>query len=103
MGLLGLIVGGPVGWIAGLGIGAGVGAVTAKVVDLGIPDEWVAWFEDAVHPDTATVLVLASDIDQRALGAEVDRFPGVRLVHTTIHADALSQLRSAFDDRAPTR
>ncbi|MEO5725194.1 MAG: DUF1269 domain-containing protein, partial [Ilumatobacteraceae bacterium] len=103
VGLLGLIVGGPVGWIAGLGIGAGVGAVTAKVVDLGIPDEWVAWFKDAVRPDTATVLVLASDIDQRALGAEVDRFPGVRLVHTTIQADAFSQLRSAFDDRAPTR
>ncbi len=101
-GLLGLIVGGPVGWIAGLGIGAGVGAVAAKVIDLGIPDEWVSWFKDAVRPDTATVLVLASNIDQGALGAEVDRFPGARLVHTTIHADAFSQLRSAFNDRAPT-
>jgi uncharacterized membrane protein len=96
-----LIVGGPVGWIAGMGIGAGVGAVSAKVIDLGIPDEWVAWFKDAVRPGTATVLVLASDIDQRALGAEVDRFPGVRLVHSTIRADAFSQLRSAFNDRAP--
>lgn len=65
-GLLGLIVGGPVGWIAGLGIGAGVGAVTAKVVNLGVPDEWVAWFKDAVRPDTATVVVLASNIEQRA-------------------------------------
>jgi uncharacterized membrane protein len=101
-GLLGLIVGGPVGWIAGLGIGAGVGAAAAKVIDLGIPDEWVAWFKDAVRPDTATVLVLASDIDQLALGTEVDRFPNVRLVHTTIHADAFSELRSAFNDRAPT-
>lgn len=100
-GLLGLIVGGPVGWIAGLGIGASVGAVSAKVIDLGIPDEWVAWFKGAVRPGTATVLVLASNIDQRALGAEVDRFPGVRLVHSTIHADAFSQLRSAFSDRAP--
>lgn len=102
-GLLGLIVGGPVGWIAGLGIGAGAGAAAAKVIDLGIPDEWVAWFTDAVRPDTATVLVLASDIDQRALGAEIERFPNVRLVHTTIHTDAFAELRSAFNDHAPTR
>ena len=100
-GLLGLIIGGPVGWVAGIGVGATVGAVSAKVIDIGVPDEWVAWFKEAVRPGTATVVVLASEIDQRALGAEVDRFPGVRLVHTTIHADAFSRLRSAFDDRAP--
>ena len=100
-GLLGLIIGGPVGWIAGIGVGATTGAVTAKVIDLGIPDEWVAWFKESVRPDTATVLVLASDIDQVALRAEVDRFPGARLVHTTIHAEAFAQLRSAFDDVAP--
>jgi uncharacterized membrane protein len=101
VGLLGLLVGGPVGWIAGLGIGAGVGAATAKVIDLGIPDEWVRWFKDAVQPGSATVLVLASDIDQRALGAEVERFPNVRLVHTTIHTEAFSQLRSAFNEQVP--
>lgn len=102
-GLLGLIVAGPVGWIAGLGIGAGIGVATAKVIDLGIPDEWVDWFKDTVGSDTATVLVLASDIDQRALGAEVDRFPNVRLVHTTIRTEAFAELRSAFSDRVPTR
>ncbi|MFT5201430.1 MAG: putative membrane protein [Candidatus Aldehydirespiratoraceae bacterium] len=99
-GLLGLIVGGPVGWIAGLGIGAGVGALTAKVVDLGIPDEWVAWFKDAVQIDTATVVVLAGDINQRALASEVDRFPGARLVHTTIDADAFSRLTAETSARS---
>lgn len=101
-GLLGLLIGGPVGWVAGVGIGAGVGAAAAKVIDLGIPDEWVAWFTEAVRPDTATVLVLASDIDHRSLGAEVERFPNVRLVHTTISSNAFAELRSAFDDQAPT-
>lgn len=97
-GLLGLIVGGPVGWITGIGIGAGVGVVSAKLIDLGIPDEWVAWFKEAVRPGTATVVVLASEIDQRALRAEIDRFPGVRLVHTTLPADAFSRLGAAFSD-----
>ena len=55
-GLFGLLLGGPVGWIAGAAIGAGAGAVTAKVVDLGISDEWVAWFREAVQPGTATVV-----------------------------------------------
>jgi uncharacterized membrane protein len=49
-GLFGLILGGPVGWIAGMAVGAGAGAVSAKVVDLGIPDEWVQWFREAVRP-----------------------------------------------------
>ncbi len=97
-GLLGLIVGGPVGWIAGIGIGAGVGAATAKVIDLGVPDEWVDWFKLAVQPGRAIVVVLASNIDQRALAAEVDRFPGVQLVHTTVHAEAFARLASALDE-----
>lgn len=92
----------PAGWIAGIGLGAGVGIAAAKVIDLGIPDEWVAWFEDAVQPGTATVLVLAGDIDQRALGAEVDRFPNVRVVHTTLRTEAFAELRSAYDDLVPT-
>ena len=36
-GLFGLILGGPVGWIAGTAVGAAGGAITAKVVDHGIP------------------------------------------------------------------
>ena len=37
-GLIGLFVAGPVGWIAGGVIGAGAGAITAKVVDFGVPE-----------------------------------------------------------------
>ena len=98
-GLLGLIVGGPVGWIAGIGLGAGVGAATAKLIDIGVPDEWVDWFKLAVRPGTATVVVLASDIDQTALAAEVERFPGAQLVHTTVHAEAFAQLAHTLGDQ----
>ena len=80
-GLLGLIIGGPVGWIAGLGIGAGAGAITAKVIDLGIPDEWVDWFREAVRSGTTTVVILAEDLDVRALEDEVRRFAGASQAH----------------------
>ncbi|WP_420451895.1 DUF1269 domain-containing protein [Ilumatobacter sp.] len=98
IGLLGLFVGGPVGWLAGIGIGAGAGAVAAKVIDLGIPDEWVAWFEDAVSPSTSTIVILAEHVHVRALADEAERFQGARLLYTSMSDSAVDQLSDAFGD-----
>jgi uncharacterized membrane protein len=95
-GLFGLILGGPVGWAAGTAIGAGAGALTAKVVDLGISDEWVNWFREAVQPDTATVAMLASEIVEDALVAEVRRFAGAELVYANFDDDMLARVRDAL-------
>ncbi len=94
--LLGLIFGGPVGWLVGGAVGAGVGAVTAKVVDLGVPDEWVTWFRQAVSPDTTTVVLLLEDLDVGALANELARFPFATLVHTTLPESALRQLEQSL-------
>jgi len=96
-GLLGLLVGGPVGWLAGIGIGAASGAITAKVVDLGVPDEWVDWFRDAVAPGTFTIVVLAEAVDVEALIAEAMRFEG-QLVHANMAPDAIRRLEHALGD-----
>ncbi len=99
-GLLGLFVGGPVGWIAGIGIGAGAGAAVAKVIDIGIPDEWVTWFKDAVRPGTSTVVILADQVHVRALADEARRFAGAELLYTSMSDSALAQLTEAFDTTA---
>jgi uncharacterized membrane protein len=96
-GLLGLFLGGPVGWLAGMGLGAGAGALVAKFVDVGIPDEWIEWFKAAVQEDTATVVALAADIDLPALYRETARFSGANLVHTTLNADASAHLAEALE------
>lgn len=96
-GLLGLFLGGPVGWLAGMGLGAGAGALVAKFVDVGIPDEWVDWFKNAVQPDTATVVALAADIDLPALYREAERFSGAELVHTTLMPGASAHLAAALE------
>lgn len=96
-GLLGLFVGGPVGWLAGIGIGAGAGAVTAKVVDLGIPDDWVDWFKQAVRPGTSAVVILAEDVDLRALEREAERFRGAELIHSTLPDAVIDDLEAAFE------
>lgn len=96
-GLLGLFVGGPVGWLAGIGIGAGAGAVTAKVIDLGIPDDWVDWFKQAVQPGTSAVIILAEQVDVTALQREAHRFPGAELIESTLPEAAIADLAAAFE------
>lgn len=95
-GLLGLVIGGPIGWIAGIGLGAGAGAVAAKVVDLGIPDEWVAWFKDTVEPGTSTIVILAEHVHVNALAVEARRFSGAELLYTSMSDSAIDQLDDAF-------
>ena len=75
-GLFGLLLGGPVGWIVGAGVGAGAGAVSAKVVDHGIPDEWVAWFRDAVKPNTTTLALLVEELDRPRSSRRSPASPG---------------------------
>ena len=100
-GLFGLILGGPVGWIAGLAVGAGAGGVTAKVVDIGVPDEWVTWFRDAVQPGTATVALLVEDLDRNALVAEAARFTGAELVYANLDDATIERVRDAFANHVP--
>jgi uncharacterized membrane protein len=97
-GLLGLLLGGPVGWIAGAAVGAGAGAVTAKVVDIGISDEWVAWFRDAVQPDTATIVLLVTKLDRDALVAEAERFTGAELVYANLDPSTIDRIKAALGD-----
>ena len=67
--------------------GAGTGAVTAKLVDLGIPDEWVDWFRKAVQPGTVILALLVTHLDENALVTETERFSGAHLVYTNLRLD----------------
>ena len=101
-GLFGLLLGGPVGWLAGTAIGAGAGAVTAKVVDLGVPDAWVNWFRETVQPDTATVVLLVDSFDQDALVAEAARFAGAHIVYANLDPSILKRVTDAFESGSAT-
>lgn len=96
-GLFGLILGGPVGWVAGMAVGAGSGALAAKVVDLGMSDEWVAWFRDAVKPGTVTIVLLVENLDRDALVKETARFTGAELVHATLDDATIERVKAALE------
>ncbi len=95
IGLFGLVLGGPIGWAAGAAVGAGAGALTARAVDLGISDEWVAWFRSAIQPSTTILALLVDDVDRNALVAEAARFPGAEVVSTSLDADTVRRLKEA--------
>jgi uncharacterized membrane protein len=87
---IGLLLGGPVGMVVAGGIGAGAGVLAAKVVDLGIPDEWVA---------CRTVLaVLVTDFDRDALVGELERFQGARLLYGNLPIDVMTRIHNALQD-----
>jgi uncharacterized membrane protein len=95
-GLIGLLVGGPAGWLAGAAVGAGAGAVAAKVVDLGIPDEWVTWFRQAAEPGRSTVALLVANLDHNALVAEAARFTGAHLIYANLDDLTVDRIRDAL-------
>lgn len=101
-GLFGLILGGPVGWIAGIAVGAGAGAAAAKIIDLGLADEWVAWFRDVVQPGTATVALLVTEVNREALVAEAQRFTGAELVYTNLDPTTMDRIKEALGDTHAT-
>ena len=101
-GLFGLLLGGPVGMLVAGGIGAGAGAVTAKVVDVGVTDDFVAQLREMVRPGTTTVAVLADHVDAEAVLAELHRFEGARYVAGNLPLEAIQAVRDALGDPAAT-
>jgi uncharacterized membrane protein len=97
-GLFGLLLGGPVGWIAGAVIGAGAGVITTNAVDLGISDEWVDWFRDAVEPGNTILALLTEELDRQALAQELARFPNAHLVYANLDQAWLDRLHRALGD-----
>jgi uncharacterized membrane protein len=101
-GLFGLLLGGPVGMLIAGGIGAGAGAVTAKLVDVGVTDEFVAQLRETVQPGTTTVAVLADDVDVDAVLAELHRFAGARYVAGNLPLAGIQAVRDALGDPSAT-
>jgi uncharacterized membrane protein len=101
-GLFGLLLGGPVGMLVAGGIGAGAGAVTAKLVDVGVTDEFVAQLREMVREGTTTVAILADHVDAQAVLAELHRFEGARYVAGNLPLVAIQAVRDALGDPAAT-
>lgn len=99
--LIGLFTFGPVGWIAGAALGAGGAAIAAQLIDIGISDHWVAWLREVSKPDTATLAILVDELNVDALVTEANRFPGARIIATSLDPASDGRLRTAVGQIPP--
>lgn len=101
-GLFGLLLGGPVGMLVAGGIGAGAGVVTAKLVDVGVTDDFVDQLRAMVQPGTTTVAILAEHVDAGAVLRELQRFEGGRYVAGNLPLAGIQAVRRALGDATST-
>jgi uncharacterized membrane protein len=101
-GLFGLLLGGPVGLLVAGGIGAGAGAITAKVVDVGVTDEFVDQLREMVQPGTTTVALLGDEIDTEAVLTELHRFEGARYIAGNLPLEGIRRVRDSLGDTTQT-
>lgn len=97
--LLGAFIGGPIGMIAGGAIGAGAGALTAKLVDLGISDDFVDQVRSMVQPGTTTLAILGHHFDSAPVQDELKRFAGARYVTGNLPLAVIERIRADLGER----
>ena len=73
--LVGMLFGGPV-FLAAAVAGAGGGALMAKLIDLGLDDEWVKDVGKWLDPGTSALLVLVAADVRPAVLKELSRYEG---------------------------
>jgi len=93
--LVGLLFGGPLG---GAAVGAASGALYAKLVDVGLDDDWVKQMAQWIDPGTSALLLLLNDPALRAEALkELGRFEG-KVVSTDLPAAVREALEDALED-----
>jgi len=94
--LVGTLVAGPVGALIGAAATAGLGAIAAKLVDIGIPDQTVRELEAATPAGTSALALLLSDVNEEGLERELQRFSGSKLVRSDLDPMTVQRLRNAL-------
>jgi len=94
--LFGTLLAGPVGALVGSALTAGTGALMARVIDTGVPDERVQELRQIVTPGTTALALLVSHIHVEALVAELKRFAGARVVTTDLPEATVAAVREAL-------
>lgn len=94
--LIGTLVAGPLGTVVGGAVSAGLGALAAKLIDIGIPDATVKELEGALTPGCSALALLVSHVKEDALEKELTRFAGAKLLQSTLTPMTVQRLRNAL-------
>jgi uncharacterized membrane protein len=95
--LIGTLFAGPVGTLVGAATTAGLGALAAKLIDLGIPDATVKEIEEATPSPSSALALLVSAVKDDGLERELNRFSGAKLVRSDLTPFTVQRLRNALE------
>lgn len=96
-GFLGLLIGGILMPIGGLVMGLAAGAMTGKVMDLGVDKKFVEEVEQQLQPGTSALFVLISNANPAAELAIFRQYKG-KVIQTNLSTEAEENLRKALGD-----
>lgn len=89
--------------IAGLAVGAGVSALSAKLIDTGLSDKFVKQLRESIQPGKTYLAVLVSHGNREAVLAELRRFAGIaELVDSSLPEEAVAQVKEALASASTT-
>ena len=95
--LVGLLFGGPV-FLAAAAVGAGGGALMAKLIDLGLDDNWVKDVGRWLDPGTSALLILVAADVRPAVLAELGRYEG-EVLYCTFPGAVRDELERALAEK----
>lgn len=96
--LVGMLFGGPV-FLAAAAVGAGGGALMAKLIDLGLDDDWVKDVGKWLDPGSSALLILVAADVRPAVLAELGRYEG-DVLYCTFPDAVRAELERALADKA---
>jgi uncharacterized membrane protein len=90
--------------VAGMAVGAGVGALTGKMIDSGLSDKFVKQLRESIQPGKTYLALLVSHGDMAAALAELRRFKGIaEFVDSSMPEQAVAQVKEALATEPTTR
>jgi uncharacterized membrane protein len=90
--IAGLLLGGPI--VAAMA-GAGIGYITGKLKDHGIPDDFIKDLSESLGPDSSALFLLIKEANAEKALATVKPFKG-RVLTTTLDKDKEERLRQTL-------
>ena len=97
----GTLVAGPIGAVVGGTFSAGTRALAAKLIDTGISDATIKELREAIEVGSTALAVLVSHVHEPAIVAEARRFPGARIVTSTLPEATIRAVQEALQAPPP--
>jgi len=94
-GLIGLLRGNA---LAGAAIGTAAGFGASKILDLGLPDDFLKQIGDGLTPGSSALVAIVTFENVAEAMKVLDQYAGAKILHSALSPDVAQQLSAAIED-----